>query len=205
MRKIFAIKKETWFKVGWYLLSMWLFVVIVFILTIKYSIGHLTGDSFEFKSLWNLNVILSIFAILVFLFDVWFYIHLRYGLTGMPELSVPIAKTEERNVDMLSFLASYFIPLVSFDVTKDEHQIVMLLFFVAIGMMYVKGNVFHLNPTLLILGFKLYNCEVDKRDGNCASVLVLSKFPLNINSRFSYRMITDKLWIACQILQEKKI
>ncbi len=177
---------------------MWLFAIIVLTLTLHIPIYFGPDSTFiGLRELWNLNGILPVFSIVILVIDLFFYIHLKYRLRGPKELSVKIIKIKGHNADALSFLASYFIPLVSFNVTQGSHQIVLLLLFVAIGIMYVKGNMFHLNPSLLLLGFRLYEVSLEMRDKKIRTdVLVMSQDLLSVNDRIRYSTVTNELWVC---------
>ncbi len=178
-------------------MSMWLFAIIVLILTIHIPIYFGPDSTFVgLRELWKLNGILPVFCFVILGIDLYFYIHLRYRLKGSKELSVKISKIKGRDADVLSFLASYFIPLVSFNVTQGRHQIVLLLLFVAIGIMYLKGNMFHLNPSLLLLGFRLYEITAEMRDNKQKSgILILSQDQLCKDDCIRYTITNDR-WVG---------
>ena len=58
-----------------------------------------------------------------------------------------------------------------FDLTRWDGRIALLLVFSVLGLIYVKSELILTNPTLTVLGFRLYSCE--NRDGG--ELVVLTK------------------------------
>lgn len=84
--------------------------------------------------------------------------------------SVEIVNYESLSYENLSFLASYFVPLVSFNLLYLSHTIVMILLVVSIGVIFVQSGKYYTNPTLALLGYRVYHItgytkafEEDKR------------------------------------------
>lgn len=105
-----------------------------------------------------------------------------------------IVKIDNVSVDTMSFVASYFFPLVSFSVNdKWRHLLVLVLLFILIGMIYIKSNIYYLNPTLVILGYKIYQVEW-KMSGchNVSKSIVISRKKLDINDSFGYLSIDSE-------------
>lgn len=192
------MKSNWWYKTQWYLLSMWLFAVIVLVLTLHIPICFDTDSHFiGFGKLWELNGMLPILAIVIISFNIWFLLYtLRYENKGTKGLSRKITLLEPRNGDALSFLASYFVPLVSFQMDSCRHAIVLGALFMAIGIMYVRGNMFHMNPSLLLLGFKLYEIRIEGADAN---IIVLCHGDLQKNDSIKLRHITETLCVGSKL------
>lgn len=187
------MKSNWWYKTQWYLLSMWLFAVIVLILTLHVPVcfekdSHFVG----FGRLWELNGVLPILAIVILILDAWFFFYeLKYEEKGTMSLSKRLAAVGSRNGDALSFLASYFVPLVSFQMCSNRQVMVLCILFVAIGIMYVRGNMFHMNPTLLLLGFRLYDVKFEG-EGHMTQTVICRDF-LHEDDSLKIRNINDNI------------
>jgi len=59
----------------------------------------------------------------------------------------------------LSFLASYFVPLVSFNLLYLSHTIVMILLVICIGVIFVQSGKYYTNPTLALFGYRVYHIK----------------------------------------------
>ncbi len=147
-----------WYKIGFYLLSMLFFLIIVMILGTKIPVYF--GDDWEFIGLEVFGrqgviipLVCSILLILSLLFCVWLWQWNKGSRMG------PVTEVKYENVssDVMSFVASYFFPLVSFNLSATwQHVVVLGILFVLIGAIYVRADIYYCNPTLLLLGFRVY-------------------------------------------------
>lgn len=190
---------KTGLKVSFYLLSMWLFSLIVILLSNK--IPFYFGRDWEFigwKKFFEQNLWLPLFFCVVFVYDLFFFLYLKYyKLTGTRELSFEVTNVETMHFEPLAFLASYFIPLVSFAMNDFWQSIVLLILFVAIGIMYISGNMFHINPSLSLLGFKLLKVNGKFQNGELRNGLILlTKDNLSVSDRASYIKMTNIVYYA---------
>jgi len=88
------------------------------------------------------------------------------------KLPMTISKIENINYENLTFLATYIIPLVviPLDTRKEKIVFIILLFF--IGLIFVRTNIFYMNPSLAILGFAIYRVN-DTSGKYMASVIII--------------------------------
>lgn len=185
------------FKLGMYILSMWILALIVIILSFPISFD--SGNQFIGIGKFIKEGWITLLFLFVFLYGIWFYYKLiHYHITGTQEFSVSINSIESRQSDPLAFLASYFVPLVSFQLTEFKHEVVLIILFITIGIMYIKGNLFHMNPTLLLLGFNMYEIGYLKNSEECKTT-VISLSILEKADRIRYVEITDNVWFGFKI------
>ena len=182
-------------KIALYILSMLLFFVIVGFLCMDLPICF-EGEFIGWSQLWKntraglLIIILS----LLMEFVVYRYLKNLWNHTSK-ELSVKVVKVEEHNFDTLAFIASFMVPLVSFQLHQVGHWIVMLLLVVVVGIIFCNSKGYYTNPTLALLGFHLYKLtiesqQVEKTD-KIHEIVVISREPLDASSKFRYVKITD--------------
>lgn len=183
-------------KTGLYILSMWLLALIVVILSLNLPMEFgLDSHFIGFKEMIIHPWLTSIFLFIFLLGFIYYLILTRGRLTGTQNFSVEILNISSKQSDPLAFLASYFVPLVSFQLSIPSHEIVLVLLFIIIGVMYVKGGLFHMNPTLLLLGFKMYEVEYAKDGGN-NHVVVISKSSLVKGDSIKHIKLTNEIWFA---------
>lgn len=70
--------------------------------------------------------------------------------------SIEISHYESLSYENLSFLASYFVPLVSFNLLYLSHTIVMILLVICIGIIFIQSGKYYTNPTLALFGYRVY-------------------------------------------------
>ena len=202
--KRFNDKIKAW---SWYLMSMWLFIVIVIILAWPYPCYIGRNCTFiGWDEVWEKTS--SFFLLFIVLFiaasSVYFYWKL-FVFKGSSPPAVRVTECAPKSSEPLSFLASYFVPLVSFSIDKTNHQIVLIILFICIGIMFVRGNLFHLNPTLLLIGFRLYEIKFNYQNTNPEEIpaedtkIIISKSSISIDDNLRYISISSNLWYAVKI------
>jgi len=98
---------------------------------------------------------------------------LRIIIINASRLQTTVVRTTATSPDdeaVLGFLASYVLPtLVALlsDTVMGKASAGLLLVFLAV--VYVRGSLYHLNPTLALLGFRLY--RVTLADGEVLPLL----------------------------------
>ena len=186
-------------KWGMYLLSMMLFAVIVLILSFPFQIHF--GKQWEFVGwgkIWDWLWWFPFLFICIILADIFFYLWFKYvNIRGSQHISCKIKKIESLQSDILAFLAAYFVPLVSFSISKTNHQIVLIILFVVIGLLYVNGDLYYQNPTLALIGFKTYKVHCDMGENSeLKEKCVLSLSSLQEDDRISYICLSENVWFA---------
>lgn len=193
--------KKWWYKAGFYLLSMVFFLIIVMILGTNIPVYF--GPNWVFlgwETVFSKGVIIPAVCIILFFMTVVFCYRL-YKWSKGSRLGV-VTDTEYVNVssDVMSFVASYFFPLVSFNIgTTWRHVAVLGLLFILIGVIYVKADIYYCNPTLLLLGFRVYKVtgKHEKPDDFNKTIIVWGRMkdgekfkyiPIDENTCFAYKI-----------------
>jgi len=60
--------------------------------------------------------------------------------------------------DLLNYFALYFMPCLNMSIARVSDAVVMLVVMVVVGFVYLKERVTHLNPMLLLYGYRSYGC-----------------------------------------------
>lgn len=187
--------KNNWDKIELYVISLWLLFILIIIVTINIPICLKDSCSFiGAKKLISMNVI-PIIALLFFTLGIIFLKRFKYKLSGSQQSTITVKKIENRNYEHLTFLTTYIIPLIAFDLTKTRYAIVLLLLLIAIGMIYVKTNIFYTNPTLALLGYKIHKIEAQFRTGEIKQdIIIISRESVNLNDQLSYRKLHENIY-----------
>lgn len=81
--------------------------------------------------------VISIFGLCYCLFA---YIRFDFELKGANEIPFEVRKVENINYEHLTFLATYVVPLISFDFGSGRQMIVLALLLVVMGVIYIKAS-----------------------------------------------------------------
>ncbi|WP_405175595.1 anti-phage protein KwaA [Paenibacillus sp. FSL H8-0261] len=186
--------KKSWDKIELYVISLWLLFILIIIVTIDIPICLKNSCSFiGFKKLITSNII-PVFAFILLLLGILFFFNFKYKLAGSQQNHITVKKIENRNYEHLTFLSTYIIPLIAFDLTKIRYAIVLFLLLVAIGIMYVKTNMFYTNPTLALLGYKIFKVNATFRTGNEEEIIIISREDVSLGDTLSYKTIHENIY-----------
>ncbi|MBC1792865.1 hypothetical protein [Listeria booriae] len=72
---------------------------------------------------------------------------------------VPVLTYEKTDDNIISYIMTYLIPVLSIDLSNIWNVIANLLLFLIIGIIYVRNDLVYLNPLLSLLGFYVYRSE----------------------------------------------
>ena len=189
-------------KIGFYLLSMVFFLLIVCVLSWDVPISFADESKFI-----GYNAILTTKGILIplicgclLLYVGGFLFWLSFFTKGTRIGPVEIKTLENENSEVMSFVASYFFPLVSFNVGGSwRHVVVLLILFVLIGAIYIKSNLYYCNPTLSIFGFHVYKVSGYTSSRQSFSKTVITFRDINPKDKFKYISIDDNTCFAFKI------
>ncbi len=80
------------------------------------------------------------------------------------DIQVKVNKIKNKNYEYLTFLTTYIIPMVCFETKDAKDCIVMGILLIVIGILFIKTNVYYLNPTLALLKFNIYEAYLDNQE-----------------------------------------
>lgn len=191
--------KSSWDKIELYLVSLWLLFLLIIIVTINIPVCF--GEDCTFiglKEILTKNLV-SIFALLFLLIGILCVFRFKYKISGSEQTPITITNIENKNYEHLTFLSTYIIPLIAFDLTKPRYFIVLMILLLAIGVIYLKTNLFYSNPTLAILGYHIYKADAKFRTENRVNIILISRENLSLNQKVSYRKIDENIYYVRSI------
>lgn len=190
-------KRITALKLCLYLISLW--VLLLMLIFLKVDVSEITCNMtwLVWKSVLIKNIVPCICVILILLGGVGYIIFLDM-LNNAKDLPVKVEKCESINYENLSFLATYIIPMVCFPMETDREIFVLFAVIIIIGCIFVKTNLYYTNPSLVLLGFNIYNvtCQSNAAFGQ-GIVIVQGK--LEKNDTIKYLTLSDNVYFARRV------
>jgi len=191
-------EQDTAIKLRFYFMSLWLLFVLIFLLTVDIPIcfskdAHFIGFGPLLKRNW-LAFISLFFAILGWLVAS----REKQRWAGVTNPPYEIGSIKNENYEYLTFLTTYIIPLICIDLTKIRYVFVLAVLLVLIGFIFIRMDLYCGNPTLALMGYRLYRAEikgVDAPDG----IVLISKDRLSKRSAIKWISIDKYVWIAKEI------
>lgn len=192
-------EKDTVTKFIFYFMSLWLLFVLIFILTIDIPPISFSKEYYciYFKSLIK-NNLLALFSLSLAVIG-WIVASCKKRKwEGVSNPPYTIKSIKNENYEYLTFLTTYIIPLICIDLTKPRYVLILVILLVIIGFIFIKTDLYYGNPTLALMGYRLYRAEIqgiDAPDG----IILISKDHLNKKSCIKWIPIDKYVWIAKEI------
>lgn len=152
------------------------------------------------KPLWhNTRVGFFIIVVSVFaeLFIYWMFQRVCKREAG--EASEKITKIKNRNFELMSFVTSIFLPLISFQYNQLSHWIVTAIIVCLIGYIFCHADAYYTNPTLALFRYRLYDVELDnlqKDKGETRSITIIAQSELMVGDKVRCVSMTDMVSYA---------
>jgi len=126
-----------------------------------------------------LTIVLTILILLSMVIIPIFNWEVKYGFRG------PIRYNNVKSADFehLTFISTYIIPLMAFKLDTTRDLIILAFTIVFMGIIYIKANLYYLNPILLLFGYKIFKAE--KADGT-ECILLTQESNLSLISELKY-------------------
>ena len=153
--------RQSVMKFELYIISLWLLFVLMIVVKVDFPICF--GADCRFIGTWQListNVLPFISLVLIVVVAIC-YLRFRYRIQSNVGLPIIAKKVEDLSYEHLTFLTTYIVPLICFNLDNVRYIIALFTLLIVIGQIYVKTDKFYANPTLAILGFRLYKLEID--------------------------------------------
>jgi len=183
-------------KIDLYILSLGLLFIFFLIITAKIPEHQFSFNEWvSWKMLLVVNLI-PVISIILLIYCLYAYKRFDFDLKGATDIPFEIKKIEGINYEHLTFLATYVVPLISFDFDSGRQMIVLALLLTVMGVIYVKTDLFYANPSLALLGFHIYRVNGDFKTGIREGVILVCRDRLVEGQRVSYIKLDDRIYYA---------
>ena len=194
-------ENDTGIKLRFYFMSLWLLFVLIFLLTIDIPVSfskdaHFIGIVPLLEKNW-----LAFSSLLLAMLGWSVASGEKRRWAGVTNPPYEIKSIKNENYEYLTFLTTYIIPLICIDLTKIRYVLVLVVLLVLIGFIFIRMDLYCGNPTLALMGYRLYRAEingVDAPDG----VILISKNRLSKKSFIKWIPIDKYVWIAKEITND---
>ena len=187
---------ELWGKFELYIMSLWLLFFLIIVVTIDVPICFGEGCRFIGLNEFLFRNIVPLISFSFILLGVLFYYRFDYRIAGSKKLPSKITKIEDMNYEHLTFLTTYIIPLICFNLESSRYLLALAILLVVIGVIYVKTDKFYANPTLAVLGFRLYRVDMETKDGEKENIVLISKERLSILDQVKNIKLDERVYFS---------
>lgn len=184
-------------KVGMYLLSLWLLLVLIFVnkISLDLCIDCSFANKHELLEILKANILPAI-CVALLLGSLLCYLWFRRLIGGAKEGPKTIVTLEDKNSEHLVFLATYVVPLVGFGLDDARQMINLGITLTLLGVLYVRTNLFYANPTLSLLGFRIFN--VTFKDG---PAILISDVVLEVEEAVNLLKLDRNIYFATKAIK----
>lgn len=184
-------------KVGLYFLSLWLLFFLIIIITADIPICFEEGWEFVGVNVLIRKNIIPLCCVVALIIGCISFYDFNYTTKGSLELSFRIVHVENIEYEHLSFLTTYIIPLVCFSFDNVRYIIVLFILLVVIGLIYIRTDLFYANPTLAVLGFRIYKISGKFRNQEIREgVILITRQELKVDDYIKYIKVDNRVYYA---------
>ena len=188
--------RENGQKFELYILSLWFLFFLIIVVTAEIPMCFEADCQFiGYATLISKNIVSLIALVFVFA-GIIFYYRFKYRIAGSKALPIKIAKIQDLNFEHLTFLTTYIIPLICFNLSSIRYLLALGILLLVIGAIYVRTDKFYANPTLALLGFRIYQSDIETRTGNRSQITLISLDKLIEGDSVDYQELDEKIYFV---------
>lgn len=140
-----------------------------------------------FGNSWAIVINILIAAVGVIILSGVFY----YTKLKLTDQKLEIATTQIRDGDVLAYVATYIVPFAAMNAANARDRWAILLFVVLIAVLYVRSQLFYVNPLLALVGYRLFQVTTE----HDASVVLISRQNfIRSHTTISARRLSDYVY-----------
>src|SRR5205809_302703 len=72
-----------------------------------------------------------------------------------------IARARPRDADAIAYVATYIVPFAALGAESWQQRGALIGFFALVGVLYIRANLFYVNPILALANFSLFEVETE--------------------------------------------
>ena len=165
-------------KIGLFLSSFFpLFVLII----IKELIEILNGN-------WSFNFLNTTLLVTLLLFILIGLFSLFTILKEVKQAKVQKVKIKsKKNITdehFLGYFSIFVLFAVTFEIEMYSMAVIFLIILVLIGRVYIKNDMYYINPLINLLGYSFYDVECENKKEEILKIRVFHKGRLNLGSTY---------------------
>ncbi len=164
-------------KIEFYLISLWLLFLCVFLVSFRApfeSSGNPPSFTIFSHHLWWGDVVAAVSLVLVVI-GLWCFRRFVVQIKGAGGVSYSLQSVEDLGYEQIAFLATYIIPFASFELASVRKTLLWAALLAVTGVMYISIDKYYANPTLCLMGFKMYRAVYVSSSGQKKQVVLVSR------------------------------
>jgi hypothetical protein len=111
--------------------------------------------------------------------------------SGFAPSDLKVTSSQVRDGDAIAYIATYLVPFSAVALTTARERGALGLFVLLIAVLYVRSELFYINPILALVGYRLFQVTTPK--GSSVVLLTRKRF-LQSNITLSARRLSDYVY-----------
>jgi hypothetical protein len=120
-------------------------------------------------------------------------LYLGYMRHTLPYQQETVSNFSPHDADVMSYIASYLVPFVTFPLGGGKQIATLLIFIAVLMIIYVRSNMIYINPVLNIFGYHLYEIEVGPHSQR--SHYYIARKPLERGHEIRFVVLSDDIYL----------
>lgn len=167
-------------KIGLYLSSF----SPLFALLIVKELIEILNQNWSFNFL-NTSMLLLLFVLLIIGVSILFITISQIRLNRSTKIIKVISKTNVTDEHFLGYFSLFVLFAVSFEIEMYSMALIFFLVLTFIGIVYIKNDMYYINPLINLFGYSFYDIEYKDLDGDTKNMRVFFKGKLNVNKKYT--------------------
>lgn len=92
------------------------------------------------------------------------------GARDLHPIPIEVSRAGPRNSDTVGYVVTYLLPFIVIDSGNWPERVALFVFFAVIAVLFVRAQLFFINPVLNLAGFRIFEVETPRR-----TVVLLTK------------------------------
>jgi len=102
-----------------------------------------------------------------------------------------VATTQVRDGDALAYIATYLVPFAAFALSTQRERIALLIFFAMIAVIYIRSELFYVNPLFALVGYRLFQITTPM---GASVVLITPRHFISSNTQLPVRRLGNYIF-----------
>lgn len=187
-----------WTKIELYFMSLGLLFFLLIIKSIDIPISFSPNSSFVGWGYLLSHNIATIVCTICLICAIICRKRFLQSLNGCKDLPCEIVNIKNGNYEYLTFLTTYIIPLICFDLGSIRESILLIVLLVLLAVLFIKTNLYYLNPSLALIGFNIYIADIKYKGTTITETIILSKTKLKKGDKFYKHDLEHTDVVYCQ-------
>lgn len=163
-------------------MSLWILFACVFLVTFN-APTEASGASAEIN-IFGLSIhwgdLVSCASFCLALAGLLCFHRFTVQIKGAGGVSYSLESVEDLGHEQIAFLATYVIPFATFEINSIRKTLAWGVLLAVTGMMYISMDRCYANPTLSLMGFKMYKAVYLSDSGQAREVVLVSRQRLRV-------------------------